>query len=639
MMEGHVQRDAIRSRWNDNVVRRPALATHELIALQAVRTPGAIALVDGTSQLTFAELDMRSGQLAARLTALGAQPEEVVGVCLERGIDMMIAFLAIWKAGGAYMPLDPAFPGTRLAYLLADSGAGLVITQRSCQEAIPARQMRRLLLDDPRVRSSIEEQQVREPEPANLDSLAYVMYTSGSTGRPKGVMISHRGLQNYLLWAVEGYAQTGSRGAPVFSSIAFDMGVPNLYAPLIMGQPVHLLPAGSDPADLGGLLSAAGPFTFIKLTPGHLDLLAAQLTPEQAAGLAGLLAVGADSFPSTILDRWRALAGPDGPPLLNEYGPTEISVANSTYPINGPQEPGVLPIGRPIPNTTAYVLSEDGTPQPFGVTGELYIGGIGVARGYRNMPGMTAEKFVPDPFSATPGARLYRTGDRARLRTDGIMEFLGRADDQIKLRGYRIEPGEVTNALNAHPDVRDALVVADGDGTTGQLVGYVVPSSGRQVDPVALTHHCEALLPAYMVPSIFMPIDRIPLNANGKVDRHTLPAPVPSPESGTSGTEDCSGPDGHLEERIELIWRELLGAEQPISVNRNFFHLGGTSILAARLVAKVGSEFALTLPLRAVFENPSIRSLAKRVETQLRNEIAELSDSAVVALTTGERER
>ncbi|MFD0531297.1 AMP-binding protein [Kitasatospora arboriphila] len=272
------------------------------------------------------------------------------------------------------------------------------------------------------------------------------------------------------------------------------------------------------------MLAAGAPYSFVKLTPGHLDLLSAQLTPEQAAGLAGVLAVGADSFPVPVLERWLAKAGPDGPRLLNEYGPTEISVANSTYRITGGGHPEVLPIGTPVPNTTMWVLDGHGNPCPVGVPGELHIGGTGVARGYRNRPGLTAAVFVPDPFSAEPGWRLYRTGDRARLLPDGNVEFLGRLDEQIKLRGHRIEPGEITAVLTERPEVADALVRVDTKGATGRLVAWVVPADGHEPVPAELLEHCALRLPAPMVPAALVLLDRIPLNANGKVDHAALPA-------------------------------------------------------------------------------------------------------------------
>ncbi|MEV6946664.1 amino acid adenylation domain-containing protein [Streptomyces sp. NPDC051172] len=626
-----VEHDTMLIGWNDTRTARPAAMVPELIARQAALTPDAVALDDGTTRLTYRDVQERSDLLAARLRYLGLAPEQVAGVCLERGHDLVTAFLAVWKAGGAYVPLDPALPASRLSYMLTDSRAELVITTGALLPALPSDSgIRRLVLDEAPESDAVDKQVCGDAPATDPDSLAYIIYTSGSTGSPKGVMISHRGLQNYLMWGIEGYARSGpAEGAPLFSSVAFDMVIPNLYVPLMIGHPVRLLPEKFDPAALGSLLVDTGPYSFIKLTPGHLDILTDQLTSEQATGLADLLAVGADSFPGTVLERWLALAGPNGPQLLNEYGPTEISVANSTYPITGPEGPGVLPIGRPIPNTTAYVLNEHAIPQPVGVPGELYIGGLGVARGYRNMPAVTAENFLPDTFSTAPGSRLYRTGDRASCRADGTIEFLGRIDDQVKVGGYRVEPAEVIGALVAHADVTDALVVADGDGAAARLVAYVVSRSAERFDADAMARHCASLLPAYLVPALFMSVDRIPLNANGKVDRSSLPAPV-VPVNGPHL------PSNELETTIESICRDLLGAEKPLDVSLPFFHLGGTSILAARLAARVGAEFGTTVPLRVVFEQPAIRDLAQFVAAQLRDEITHLTDEEVIALAGGE---
>lgn len=327
-----------------------------------------------------------------------------------------------------------------------------------------------------------------DPDP---QSLAYVIYTSGSTGRPKGVQISHAGLANYLWWAVEGYGAHGKGGAPLFSSIAFDMVVPNIYAPLMAGEPVTLLPPRFELDDLGQLLARGGPYSFIKLTPGHLDLLTHQLGTEQAATLAGMLAVGADSFPARIAERWFELVGVGpGPRMLNEYGPTEISVANSVHHLDGPVEGEVVSIGLPVPNTTMYVLDGRMRPLPVGSVGEIYIGGAGLARGYANLPARTAAAFVPDLFGEA-GSRLYRTGDLARIRPDGNVEFLGRADHQIKLRGYRIEPDEVQQVLATHPAVKDVVVIVREE----TLVAYHVPASESAATPEELAAHCAKKLP------------------------------------------------------------------------------------------------------------------------------------------------
>ncbi|HEX5289050.1 MAG TPA: amino acid adenylation domain-containing protein, partial [Streptosporangiaceae bacterium] len=517
-------REWLVTQYNDTAANVPAGCVHEWFEAQARSHPAAVAVIAGTASWTFGEVNARANQLAWFLRESGAGAGDPVGICMARGLDLIVALLGVLKAGAAYVPLDPGFPASRLEFMLEDSGAGLLLTQEPFLGALAGYRGQPVCLDAEWPRIS-EQPTADLPAVARPDSLAYLIYTSGSTGRPKGVMVEHAGFANFVHWCVRGYAARGGAGAPVFSSVAFDAVVPNVYTPLVMGQPVHLLPADIDPAEIGEYLAAAGPFSFIKLTPSHLDLLAGQLSDEQARGLAGTLVVGAEAFPASSAAHWLRLGG--GSVLLNEYGPTEATVANSVYPVTRPVDSKIVPIGRPIPNTTMYVLDASLQPALPGVTGELYIGGTCVARGYHRRPGLTAEKFVADPFSGRPGARLYRTGDLGRMRPDGHIEFTGRADDQVKIRGYRIEPGEIEAALTRHPTVRTAhvLVAGDGDGPP-RLVGYVVGSdTGAIPDPEQLRAYLAGLLPEYMVPSAVVVIDEVPLTPHGKVDRRALPAP------------------------------------------------------------------------------------------------------------------
>ncbi|TMR14680.1 non-ribosomal peptide synthetase, partial [Nonomuraea zeae] len=471
------------------------LRAHDLFARQARLTPQATAVTFGAVRLSYRELDERANRIAHWLRARGAGPERVVGVCLERSDWLVAAFLGVWKAGAAYLPLDPALPAERLEHMVADSGAMLV------------------LRDAAALADAVASAPATAPQAGSSpDNLAYVIYTSGSTGRPKGVLVQHRGLVNFLHWCVSAYAVGGVGGAPLFSSVAYDMVVPNLYTPLAVGQSVHVLPPGTELDELGEGLSAR-PYGFVKLTPGHLEVLAGQLDAGQAAGLAGVLVVGADAFPSRALAFWQALDPP--PVLLNEYGPTEASVANCVHTVTGPVSGELVPIGRPIPGTTMYVLDAAMRPVPAGVPGELYIGGACVVRGYHGRPALTAERFVPDPYGE-PGARLYRTGDLGRLRADGEFEFLGRLDDQVKIRGFRVEPGEIATTLDEVPGVAGAVVVAaPAPGGGRRLVAYVVGTATPAEMHAALARR----LPAYMLPAQYVPLPEIPLNRNGKVDR------------------------------------------------------------------------------------------------------------------------
>ncbi len=573
--------------------------THELFERRAAETPGATAVIAAEERVSYAELDARANRFAHYLRERGAGPESRVGVLLDRGPDLVACLLGVWKAGAAYVPLDPAYPPDRLRFILDDAEAGLVVTDSSGTGSLGGYPEDRTILLD---RDAIGERPGSPVEPrGDLDALAYVIYTSGSTGRPKGVLISHRGLANYLGWTVETYAAAGEGGAPLFSSIAFDLGIPDLYTPLITGQPVHLLPQDTDVADLGPLLAAGAPYGFVKLTPGHLDLLTQQLSPEQVSGLAGLVIAAGDAFTGRLANRWREMAGPGGTRLAAEYGPTEITIGNSAFFVDDDESAQLVSIGRPIPNTTMYVLDDLLQPVPIGVVGEVCIGGVGLARGYANRPDLTADKFVPDPYGP-PGSRLYRSGDLGRMSRDGNIEFVARADHQVKIRGYRIELGEIEAALTADPRVRDAVVVA----VDGRLIAYVAAESGRTADAADLREALEGSLPPHMVPSAFVGLDEIPLTANGKVDRKALPAP--DRETRADGGAYVA-PRTPVEERVAGIWREVLGLPH-VGVRDDFFEDGGDSLRAVALVGAL-REAALDASVRDVFEARTVERLCE----------------------------
>ncbi|MFE2755827.1 amino acid adenylation domain-containing protein [Actinosynnema sp. NPDC059335] len=522
------ERDEVLSTWGAGP--RAALddtTAAALIETRARVTPEAVAVRVGTVELTFRALDERATRIARHLASLGfGQPDTVVGVCLRRTPDLLPALLGTWKAGAGYLALDPDLPVERVRHMLESTGCRVVLSDTAQREFLGGTGFagRAVWLDEQR--DAIDAHPTtRLPTGPRPEHLAYVIYTSGSTGTPKGVMVEHRGLLNYLSWTVDAYAAHGSGGSAVFSSTSFDLGIPNLFTPLLTGQPVHLLPEPLAPADLGRHLVEGGPYSFVKMTPGHLDLLCHQLDTRQAHALAGVVVAAGDAFPATLADRWIRLAGPGGTKVATEYGPTEITIGNSGQPVTGPPATELVPLGPPIPNTTMYVLDAHLEPVAVGVPGEIHIGGVGVARGYLGRPGLTAERFRPDPHGR-PGDRLYRTGDLAQWLPDGSLNFLGRADDQVKIRGYRVELGEVQAAVTRHPQVRDAVVVAR-ESTPGVkvLACYVVAARGARPDPAALRARLAAELPDYMVPATVTVIDRIPLTANGKVDHRALPAP------------------------------------------------------------------------------------------------------------------
>ncbi|MBO2458317.1 non-ribosomal peptide synthetase [Actinomadura violacea] len=605
------ERDLLLRRWNDTASPRDPDPVHRVFERLAARTPSATAVVHGEGGTTYAELDAAANRAAHHLRALGVGPETVVGVMLGRGPLLLPWLLGVWKAGGAYVPLDAAYPPERLGFMLADSGASVLVTESGYRELLAG------AFDGPTVYADLDAPAVgarpADPpdDPADPDGLAYVIYTSGSTGRPKGVLVPHRGLANYLWWTVEGYTGNGSGGAPLFSSIAFDMVVPNLYAPLMTGQPVHMIDQDVPAIELGRALADAGPFDFIKLTPGHLELLTHQLGADEAGRLAALLAVGADAFPGRTLNRWLELA--PGPIVLNEYGPTEISVANSTHAVTGPEDRELVPIGRPIPNSTMYVLDETMMPVPVGVPGELYIGGVGLARGYAGRAALSAERFVPDPFGGQPGARLYRTGDLARVLPGGDVDFLGRLDEQIKIRGYRIEPGEVQAVLTGHPGVAEALVLAHGRAERKRLVAYCVPAGGGLPDQETLRDYCRDRLPEHMVPGVFVALDEFPLNRNGKLDRKALPVPaVSGPGADGTGGVARRAPRTEAERALADLWAELLDVPE-VAATDDFFALGGHSLLMLRVVARARAA-GMPLGTRDVLECRTVEALARRSE-------------------------
>ncbi|AEV81910.1 amino acid adenylation domain-containing protein [Actinoplanes sp. SE50] len=572
---------------------------------QAGRTPDAVAVRGDGFALTFAELLDRAGAVAGSLRSAGVGRGDLVGVLVERGPWLHAALLGVWLAGAAYVPVDPDFPVTRAQSMLA--GAAALVTDAS----------RAGVFDGPV--TVLEELVPAAVAPAAIDpdELAYVIYTSGSTGRPKGVAVTHRGLANHVNWAVRDLARAGDGGGAVFSSVAFDLVVPNVWAPLLAGRPVHLLPQDLDLAELGSRLTAAGPFSFLKLTPGHLEVLSHQLSPGEVRDLAGRIVVAGEALQGTLAARY----SPSGR-LINEYGPTEASVGTCIHPVPADPGTGVVPIGSPLPGMVMRVLDDRLLQVPVGGLGELCVGGTGVARGYVDRPALTAARFVPDPYGPA-GSRLYRSGDVVRWRGDGAVEFLGRFDDQVKIRGYRVEIGEIEAVLREHAGVADARILVDDQGGVKRLVACWVPVGPEPVGDDELREHCAGLLPDFMLPAAFLSIAAIPLNANGKVDRAALPDPAPRPES-----RDAE-PLSPVAEFVQQLWRERCGIVA--GPRENFFHAGGNSIIAIRLIAAIQDEFGVTLPVRAVFEGPTVVEMAQLIENLIRDEIEQMSDSEVVA--------
>ncbi|MFG3700668.1 amino acid adenylation domain-containing protein [Micromonospora sp. NPDC047620] len=601
--------------WNGPTVPRPATTVADLFEARRTANPQAVALRHAGASTSYADLDGRANQFANHLHRTGVAPGAAVAVLLDRGPDLVAAILGCWKAGAACVPLDPSYPAERIGYMLDTAGAGLAVTTSRYADrfVVPS-----LQVDTHRLMVSAEP---TTAPPRDLDPAqpAYVLFTSGSTGRPKGVLLSHAAVTNFLACATETEAlgDRGGRpaggGAPLFSTIAFDLSISNLWGPLVAGQPVTLLPPEFDLTGLGALLLAAGPYDRFIMTPPHLELLATQVDAAQAQRLAGQLWVAGGVLRRAVANRWRDLLGPAG--LINTYGPTETTVIMSAYPVVEPQTSEIVPIGRPMANTVVRILDDAMRLLPVGAVGELYIGGACLATGYAGRPELTADRFVPDPFGP-PGSRLYRSGDLGRWLPDGTMAFVGRVDDQVKVRGYRIEPGEVSAVVAQHPGVRDCVVLAHQD----RLVAFYC---GEATD---LPAHCARQLPDFMVPSLFVPLERIPLNANGKVDRDALRGRLDAAlADGTADATEFVAPQTVAEKRIAAIWAELLDAR--IGATHNFFLLGGHSVLAARLIAALQEEFDLDLPIRLVFEHPTVHAQAIAIEDLIRAEVDALDDA------------
>ncbi|MFD7243891.1 amino acid adenylation domain-containing protein [Streptomyces massasporeus] len=594
-----------RNRTDDPALgNRPA---HELFEEQAGRTPDAIALVADERRLTFAELNTLADRLAHRLRSEGVGPEERVALFLERGVDLVVAVLATLKAGGVYVPLDTTDPAERVAYMLTDSDARVVVTDVRRAAALPAGTARVL----------IAQEALATPAPADApahpaphpDNAAYVIYTSGSTGRPKGVVVTHRGLGNYLQWSVRAYRVADGGGAPLVSSLRFDLSVTTLFCPLLAGTPVVLVKEGQELDRLSGILGRDLDHGLLKLTPAHLDALDKSLPPAEIEA-DGYLVVGGESLHGSTVAAWRKRA--PGLRVVNEYGPTETVVGCCVYEVaEGTDLSGTVPIGRPIANTRLYVLDTNLKPVARGAVGELFIGGAGVARGYWNRPDLTAERFVPDPFAPEPGGRLYRTGDLVRMRPDGELECLGRVDTQVKVRGYRVELEEIEAALTRLAAVREAVVLLREDRPgERRLAAYVTPASdgAARCAEEELRAELSACLPDYMVPDHFVVLEALPLALSGKVDRRALP----QPDTGTPGAT-TNLPATPLEQVIAEIWADVLGVT-PIGRDANFNALGGHSLLTVQAAARLRKALDMDLPLSVFLQAQSLADLAERIE-------------------------
>ncbi|HEX7181365.1 MAG TPA: non-ribosomal peptide synthase/polyketide synthase, partial [Thermoanaerobaculia bacterium] len=572
---------------------------HELFSRQAAESPEAVALVDGGRRVSYGELELWSNRLAWSLAGLGVGPEQRVGIFLERSAAMVASILGVLKAGGAYVPLDPGYPASRVGFMLEDSDASVVVTDERLAAALPAGSARVVTL------AELEESAASErplPGTTTPQNLAYVIYTSGSTGRPKGVAVHHEGLSNLVGWHREAFGLTGADRSAHVAGLGFDASVWELWPPLTCGASLHLAPEAvrASAEQVWGWLESEG--MTVAFLPTPLAEAVLGLERAEAAQRLRLLLTGGDRL--RLPTAWTG----DRLRLVNNYGPTECTVVGTSGEVRG--SAGSLPsIGRPIANARAYAADRRGWPVGVGVPGELLLGGEGLARGYLGRPELTAEKFVPDPFGGSPGARLYRTGDLVRWRPDGELEFLGRTDHQVKVRGFRIEPGEIESVLMEHPGVGTAVVAARERNGETLLVAYAVPAAGASIDGEELRRWAVQRLPGSMVPSAFVRLEGLPLTASGKVDRGALPAPTF--ESGREAR-------GEMEELLAGLWAEVLGVER-VGPDDDFFALGGHSLLATRLSSRLRKVLGVEVPVRSLFEHPTVARLASELEGRGRS--------------------
>ncbi len=616
------QKQQILVEWNATYNDFPPLCAHTLFEEHARANPQAEALAFEGAKLSYSQLNARANQLAHYLRKRGVRAGDLVALCMDRSLEMIVALLGILKAGAAYVPLDPTYPAERLAFLLEDSQATLVITQTHLAESLPAECF---CLDANHV--ILDQQPTSNPDAsATLSDLAYVIYTSGSTGTPKGVLVEHAQLSNYVQ-AVASRMQLPAdcRYASV-STLAADLGNTVVFGALCSGGCLHLIAAdrAMDGAALGAYFQAEA-IDCLKIVPSHLSALLSGSAEEAAHVIPRrLLVLGGEASPWSLIDRVQALA-PDCR-ILNHYGPTETTVGVLTHAVDAqaPRVSATLPLGRPLSNTRMYVLDPYGQPAPIGVAGELYIGGSQVARGYLNRGELTSERFVADSFSGA-SARLYRTGDLVRYLPDGALEFLGRGDDQIKIRGFRVELGEIESRLREHASIHEAVVLAISSEGAGNalsveklLVAFLVGSSGRSeaVSCSELSEYLSSRVPDYMIPGRYVWLSALPLSPNGKIDRQSLVVVAQSDTAEAS--EGYVAPRNPVEEVLCSIWAELLGLPR-VGVNDNFFAIGGHSLLATQLVSRVRNVFRVDLTVRTLFESPTVAPLAAWIDDEKRS--------------------
>ncbi|MCP4658698.1 MAG: amino acid adenylation domain-containing protein, partial [bacterium] len=616
------ERHELLAEWNDTPAPYPQEACiHELFEAQAARTPESVAVVRGRERLSYRELDLRSNRLGNHLRELGVGPDVAVGIALPRSMDLVEALLAVLKAGGVFVPLDSSYPEERLAFMLQNAEVDVLVARRELLDPL-ARPDARIVVPDAD-REAIRRHGVDRPASGvRPDNLAYLIYTSGSTGRPKGVSMPHRALTNLIHWQRLRAGFAGGARTLQFPSMSFDVFLQEIFSTFASGGTLFLISeeVRRDPSRIAEVLDRE------RVERLHLPFVALQQLAEAAAdrppsGLREVITAGEQLQVSRGVERFFThLDAHGGCTLENQYGPAETHVV-SAHTLAGAAAgwPALPPIGRPVANFRIYLLDPRRRPVPAGVPGEVFLGGAGLARGYYHRPDLTAERFLPDPLSGDPrgeepGTRMYATGDLARLRSDGNLEFLGRIDHQVKIRGYRIELGEIEAALERSSLVRECAVVAREAGDEKRLVAYFAADDGAPATG-ELRRHLLETLPEYMVPSVYVELEALPLTPSGKVDRRSLPAPEP-----TALSESWVGPRGPVEELVAGIWSDVLGTAGRVGAHDDFFALGGHSLLATRVQSHLRRELGVEVALRTLFERPTLAGFAEHVAAALGRE-------------------
>lgn len=600
--------------WNRTETESPRdLCVHQLVEARAAKTPAAIAVEHGAHRLTYRELDQRANQLANFLRKRGVGPESRVGICLRRSLELPVALLAVLKAGAACVPLDPAYPKERLAYMLEDSQASLVLTQPGLLAEVTDFDAEVITVEENWKLFSGESSE-SAGDAVNPENLAYLIYTSGSTGKPRGVLLTHRGLANHNIAAIDLFGITPRDRMAQFASISFDIAIEEIFPTWIAGGALVIREEDASLA-VGDFLRwvRERKVTALDLPTAYWHELVGELSESklQLPESLRIVIVGGEKASSAALAAWHKLAG-SRVRWVNTYGPTETSVIVTSFePTDWENIPPILPIGRPIANTKIYILDRHLQPLPVGIPGDLYVSGPGLARGYLNRPEATAEKFVRDPFSNDPEARIYKTGDLARYLPNGQIEFAGRTDDQVKIRGYRVELKEIESVLGSFPGVREVAVVARENARANgpadkYLAAYVVPSREQTPTGSGLRAYLKQKLPQYMVPDAFVLLEAMPKTPNGKVDRRGMPAPQPAD---FAEAHEYLAPTDEIEKKLAEIWANVLTKEK-VGIRDNFFDLGGHSLLAARLMHRIEQAMGQRLPLAALLQAPTIETLA-----------------------------